>query len=101
MKTLLSIGGWSYRANFAGAASTDANRAMFASTAVQFVKDLGFDGAPSMLKFLSKKVTFGLLSPFATGIDIDWEFPANPTDQQNFVLLLQAVRSVSKQFTDL
>ncbi len=79
LKTLISIGGWSWSAHFSDVASTDAGRTHFASSCVDFMKKYGFDG-----------------------IDIDWEYPgggglagnsARPEDPHNYTLLLQALRA--------
>lgn len=69
LKTLLSIGGWTYSAHFATPMGTASGRTAFVNSAVGFVRDLGLDG-----------------------IDIDWEYPADSTQADNFVALLKELR---------
>ncbi|RDU24683.1 glycosyl hydrolase family 18 protein [Anaerosacchariphilus polymeriproducens] len=78
LKTLISVGGWSWSGKFSDAALTDATRTAFADSCVAFIKQYGFDG-----------------------VDLDWEYPVSgglstnsrrPEDKQNFTLLLQKIR---------
>lgn len=70
LKTLLSIGGWSYRHNFAPAlAGSATKRQTFARTSVDLLKNLGFDG-----------------------IDIDWEYPESPAESAALVDTCRRIR---------
>lgn len=75
LKTIISIGGWTLSDKFSDVAFTDASRKKFAKSAVEFMKEYGFDG-----------------------IDIDWEYPVGggkpgnvnrPEDKHNYTLLLE------------
>ena len=76
LKVIVSIGGWEAD-GFSDAALTDASRAAFADSAVEFVRKYSLDG-----------------------VDIDWEYPGQGVagikyraeDQQNFTRLLGALR---------
>ncbi|KAI1117892.1 glycoside hydrolase superfamily [Nemania sp. NC0429] len=70
LKVLLSVGGWTYSANFRQPASTPSGRAAFAASCVELVKNLGFDG-----------------------IDVDWEYPQSAAEAADYVALLRAVRA--------
>ncbi len=76
LKTLISVGGWTWSGNFPTAAETAASRQRFARSCAAFASRYGFDG-----------------------VDIDWEYPASdglqpgrPEDRRNFTLLLAALR---------
>lgn len=78
LKTIISIGGWTWSKYFSDVALTSASRNKFITSAVKFMKKYLFDG-----------------------IDIDWEYPVagglpsnhyRPEDGDNYLLLLQGFR---------
>ena len=78
VKTLISVGGWTWSGRFSDVALTEATRSRFAASCVDFMTRYGFDG-----------------------IDLDWEYPvsgglaSNRTreeDRENFTLLLAELR---------
>ena len=80
LKVLISVGGWTWSANFSDVASTDASRRRFVESCVT--------------RFL-----IGRYEGVFDGIDIDWEFPVEggmkpgrPEDKQNFTRLLAEFR---------
>lgn len=79
VKTLISVGGWTWSTYFSDVALTATSRQVFAQSCVQFMKQYGFDG-----------------------IDIDWEYPVSgglptnvyrPADKHNYTLLLAELRN--------
>lgn len=79
LRTLISIGGWTWSGNFSDAVLTPASRATFAQSIVDFVDLHEFDGA-----------------------DIDWEYPVSgglstnttrPQDKQNYTAFLLELRA--------
>lgn len=82
IKTLIALGGWTFneklatKSYFTTMVASPAHRAHFISSSIAFARKHGFDG-----------------------IDIDWEYPGHvgqggrPQDKQNFVILLQEMRT--------
>ncbi|KAI3651890.1 hypothetical protein MP228_003193 [Amoeboaphelidium protococcarum] len=78
LKTLLSVGGWTWSGPFSDIAASEATRKVFADSCLELVTTYAFDG-----------------------IDIDWEYPVlggletnkyRPDDGKNLILLFKAVR---------
>lgn len=78
LKTTIAVGGWGGSENFSEAAATEESRTIFADSLVDFIIEHGFDG-----------------------VDLDWEYPVsgggpgtypNPTDKENYPLLLEKIR---------
>jgi chitinase len=70
LKTILSVGGWTYRMNFAPMLADKAKQRKFVDSALQLVSDLGFDG-----------------------IDVDYEYVNGPAQAAQMVDLLKSLRS--------
>ncbi|GAF19752.1 chitinase [Bacillus sp. JCM 19046] len=79
LKTVISVGGWTWSNRLSLVAATEETRANFAQSAVDFVRAYGFDG-----------------------LDLDWEYPVSggmpenerdPADKRNHTLLLEATRA--------
>ena len=70
LQTLISIGGADGAKYFSVAAKTAEARKQFAASCVRFMQDNGFDG-----------------------IDIDWEFPTNAEEKQNYAAMLAELRA--------
>jgi GH18 family chitinase len=78
IKTLISVGGWTWSGRFSDVALTASSRALFAESCVEFIRSYNFDG-----------------------VDIDWEYPVEgglssntkrPEDGVNYTLLLEELR---------
>jgi chitinase len=78
LKTLITVGGWSWSGKFSDVALTDESRTIFAQSCLDFILKYGFDG-----------------------VDLDWEYPVGgglvtnvnrPEDKQNFTLLIKKIR---------
>lgn len=69
LKLLLSVGGWTFSSHFPPAAADPKLRANFVASSIRLLQDYGLDG-----------------------LDIDWEYPSDQTEAQNYVDLLKELR---------
>jgi len=87
LRTLISVGGWTWSTYFSDIAMTEESREIFAQSCVDFIVEYGFDG-----------------------VDIDWEYPVEGgldgnhnsiLDKQNFTFLLQKIRELLDLQSDI
>ncbi|WP_404443036.1 Ig-like domain-containing protein [Sutcliffiella horikoshii] len=80
LKTMISVGGWTWSKNFSDAAASEDSRTNFAESVRRFILENGFDG-----------------------VDLDWEYPVSgghpdnvnrPEDKRNYTLLLKKIRGI-------
>ncbi|MFC3748142.1 glycosyl hydrolase family 18 protein [Paenibacillus sp. GCM10012306] len=78
LKTVISVGGWTWSNRFSDVAASATTREVFANSAVDFIRKYHMDG-----------------------VDLDWEYPVSgglagnsvrPEDRGNYILLLQKIR---------
>lgn len=78
LKTMISVGGWTWSKNFSNVAASENARTKFAESVRRFILENGFDG-----------------------VDLDWEYPVSgghpdnvnrPEDKRNYTLLLKKIR---------
>ncbi|KAI0189025.1 glycoside hydrolase superfamily [Astrocystis sublimbata] len=76
LKVLLSVGGGEFTPHFAAATSTEMRRQTFAKSVVKLVTDWGFDG-----------------------VDIDWEYPTDATQRENYLKVVAACREAFDRYS--
>ncbi|TYS57577.1 glycoside hydrolase family 18 protein [Sutcliffiella horikoshii] len=83
LKTMISVGGWTWSKTFSDAAASEDSRTKFAESVRRFILENGFDG-----------------------VDLDWEYPVSgghpdnvnrPEDKRNYTLLLKKIRETLKE----
>lgn len=63
------------------------------TTTTVFERAIARQGVAGLAQSCVNTLLAGTYAGYIDGIDIDWEYPANTTDEQNFNLLVQAFRN--------
>jgi chitinase len=92
LKVLLSVGGWTYSQDGHFAFVTNPTlRATFIASAIQLIKDYGFDGMCVVSFLFSDLLRFDVCRPHRS--DIDFEYPSGTAQSRTFANLLTELRS--------